>query len=295
MIKQTIFISTPRRLSLKNGQMVIEWKDSDDGKATRPIEDMGCVVLEHQMISVTMPLLNELVKNNVAVIFCDSKAMPSAMLQPLEANTTQAETLRLQMNVTEPMRKQAWKQIVEAKISNQAAMLEKYDMDGSTLRLLTKQVKSGDADNREGTAARTYWSTLFGTNFRRERYGDAPNNLLNYGYAILRAAVARALLGSGLLPAIGIFHHNRYNAFPLADDVMEPYRVYVDEAVYGLKTNGYLELDTYAKMTLLKILDCDVTLGKVTRPLQIALTSTTASLVKFYAQESKKIALPHFR
>ena len=295
MIKQTIFISTPRRLSLKNGQMVIEWKDSDDGKVTRPIEDMGCVVLEHQMISVTMPLLNELVKNNVAVILCDGKAMPSAMLQPLEANTTQAETLRLQMNVTEPMRKQAWKQIVESKISNQAAMLEKYDMDGSALRLLTKQVKSGDADNREGTAARTYWSTLFGTNFRRERYGDAPNNLLNYGYAILRAAVARALLGSGLLPAIGIFHHNRYNAFPLADDVMEPYRVYVDEAVYGLKTNGYLELDTYAKMTLLKILDCDVTLGKVTRPLQIALTSTTASLVKFYAQENKKLALPHFK
>ena len=295
MIKQTIFISTPRRLSLKNGQMVIEWKDSDDGKVTRPIEDMGCVVLEHQMISVTMPLLNELVKNNVAVILCDGKAMPSAMLQPLEANTTQAETLRLQMNVTEPMRKQAWKQIVEAKISNQAAMLEKYDMDGSALRLLTKQVKSGDADNREGTAARVYWSTLFGTNFRRERYGDAPNNLLNYGYAILRAAVARALLGSGLLPAIGIFHHNRYNAFPLADDVMEPYRVYVDEAVYGLKTNGYLELDTYAKMTLLKILDCDVTLGKVTRPLQIALTSTTASLVKFYAQENKKLALPHFK
>ena len=295
MIKQTIFISTPRHLSLKNGQMVIEWKDSDDGKVTRPIEDMGCVVLEHQMISVTMPLLNELVKNNVAVILCDSKAMPSAMLQPLEANTTQAETLRLQMNVTEPMRKQAWKQIVESKISNQAAMLEKYDMDGSALRLLTKQVKSGDADNREGTAARVYWSTLFGTNFRRERYGDAPNNLLNYGYAILRAAIARALLGSGLLPAIGIFHHNRYNAFPLADDVMEPYRVYVDEAVYGLKTNGYLELDTNTKMTLLKILDCDVTLGKVTRPLQIALTSTTASLVKFYAQENKKLSLPHFK
>ena len=295
MIKQTIFISTPRRLSLKNGQMVIEWKDTDVGKVTRPIEDMGCVVLEHQMISVTMPLLNELVKNNVAVILCDSKTMPSAMLQPLEANTTQAETLRLQMDVTEPIKKQAWKQIVEAKINNQAAMLEKYDMDDSTLRLLAKQVKSGDADNREGAAARAYWSTLFGTNFRRERYGDAPNNLLNYGYAILRAAVARALLGSGLLPAIGIFHHNRYNAFPLADDVMEPYRVYVDEAVYSLKTKGYSELDTHAKMMLLKILDCDVTLGKVTRPLQIALTSTTASLVRFYAHESKKLVLPHFK
>ena len=295
MIKQTVVISSPRRLSLKNGQMVIEWKDTDVGKVTRPIEDMGCVVLEHQMISVTMPLLNELVKNNVAVILCDSKAMPSAMLQPLEANTTQAETLRLQMDVTEPIKKQAWKQIVEAKINNQAAMLEKYDMDDSTLRLLAKQVKSGDADNREGAAARAYWSTLFGTNFRRERYGDAPNNLLNYGYAILRAAVARALLGSGLLPAIGIFHHNRYNAFPLADDVMEPYRVYVDETVYDLMKKGTTQLNTDTKMELLKILDCDVAVGKVTRPLQIALTSTTASLVKFYAHESKKLVLPHFR
>ena len=295
MIKQTIVISSPRRLSLKNGQMVIEWKDTDVGKVTRPIEDMGCVVLEHQMISVTMPLLNELVKNNVAVIICDNKAMPSAMLQPLEANTTQAETLRLQMDVTEPIKKQAWKQIVEAKINNQAAMLEKYDMDDSTLRLLAKQVKSGDADNREGAAARVYWCTLFGTNFRRERYGDAPNNLLNYGYAILRAAVARALLGSGLLPAIGIFHHNRYNAFPLADDVMEPYRVFVDETVYDLMKKGTTELNTDAKMELLKILDCDVAVGKVTRPLQIALTSTTASLVKFYAHESKKLVLPHFR
>ena len=295
MIKQTIFISSPRRLSLKNGQMVIEWKDTDVGKVTRPIEDMGCVVLEHQMISVTMPLLNELVKNNVAVVLCDAKAMPSAMLQPLETNTTQAETLRLQMNVTEPVRKQAWKQIVESKISNQAAMLDRHGKDSSTLRLLAAEVKSGDADNREGAAAKAYWSTLLGADFRRDRYGDTPNNLLNYGYAILRAAVARALLGSGLLPAIGIFHHNKYNAFPLADDVMEPYRVYVDESVYDLFKKGATELNTDAKMELLKILDCDVAVGKVTRPLQIALTSTTASLVKFYAHESKKLVLPHFR
>ena len=295
MIKQTIFISSPRRLSLKNGQMVIEWKDTDVGKVTRPIEDMGCVVLEHQMISVTMPLLNELVKNNVAVILCDAKAMPSAMLQPLEANTTQAETLRLQMDITEPVKKQAWKQIVESKISNQAAMLDRHGRDSSTLRQLAAEVKSGDADNREGAAAKAYWSTLLGADFRRDRYGDTPNNLLNYGYAILRAAVARALLGSGLLPAIGIFHHNKYNAFPLADDVMEPYRVYVDEVVYDLVKKGSTELNTDAKMSLLKILDCDVAVGKVTRPLQIALTSTTASLVKFYAHESKKLVLPHFR
>ena len=295
MIKQTIFISSPRCLSLKNGQMVIEWKDTDVGKVTRPIEDMGCVVLEHQMISVTMPLLNELVKNNVAVVLCDSKAMPSAMLQPLESNTTQAETLRLQMDVSEPVRKQAWKQIVESKISNQAAMLDKYGKDSSTLRSLATQVKSGDADNREGLAAKVYWSRLFDPDFKRDRYGPAPNGLLNYGYAILRAAVARALLGSGLLPAIGIFHHNKYNAFPLADDVMEPYRVYVDEAVYDLATKGTTELNTDAKMSLLKVLDCDVAVGKVTRPLQIALTSTTASLVKFYAHESKKLVLPHFK
>lgn len=293
MIKQTLFFSTPVYLSLKNGQMVISWKDTEQ-KVTRPIEDIGCVVLENQMINITLPLLNELVRNNVAVIVCDNKSMPSSMLMPLEANTTQAESIKAQVAATEPMKKQAWKQIIECKIRNQSALLSKYKKDGDILKPLYMNVKSGDTDNREGLAARLYWSRLFGNSFKREREGIMPNALLNYGYSILRTATARALLGSGLFPHFGIFHKSRYNAFPLADDVMEVYRPYVDEIAYLIYNNGEYDLTKDNKAQLLRVLACDVNIGKVTRPLQIALTMTTASLAKFYAGETKTLSLPVF-
>ncbi len=291
MIKQTIFFSSPVNLSLKNCQMVISIKDCPE-KVTRPIEDIGCIVLENQMISVTLPLLNELVKNNVAVVVCDGSFMPTSMLMSLDSNATQAESFKLQMSATEPCRKQAWKQIIEQKIRNQAALLDKTGKDGEALRPLYMNVKSGDTDNREGAAARIYWQRLFGADFRRERNGVAPNAMLNYGYSILRAAVARALLGSGLLPNFGIFHKSRYNAFPLADDVMEPYRPYIDEIVHGIYEAGGMELTKEVKAEILRVLNCDVTVGQVRRPLQIALTFTAASLAKFYKGDVKKLALP---
>ena len=291
MIKQTLFFSTPVCLSLKNYQIVISWKDCDD-KITRPIEDIGCVVLENQMISITLPLLNELVKNNVAVILCDNKMMPTSMLQNLDANTTQAESLKFQLAVTDPMKKQVWKQIIESKIKNQAAVLALAGKNKDILKPYYNNVKSGDSDNREGLAAKIYWNSLLGNSFKRERKGCSPNSLLNYGYFILRAAVARALLGSGLLPNLGIFHKSRYNAFPLADDVMEPYRPFVDEIVYRLYENGITELNKESKSEIMRVLNCDVNIGKVKRPLQIALTMTTASLVKYYSGEIKKLSLP---
>ena len=291
MIKQTLFFSTPVCLSLKNYQIVISWKDCDD-KITRPIEDIGCIVLENQMISITLPLLNELVKNNVAIILCDNKMMPTSMLQSLDANTTQAESLKFQLAVTDPMKKQVWKQIIESKIKNQAAVLALAGKNKDILKPYYNNVKSGDSDNREGLAAKIYWNSLLGNSFKREREGCSPNSLLNYGYSILRAAVARALLGSGLLPNLGIFHKSRYNAFPLADDVMEPYRPFVDEIVYRLYENGITELNKESKSEIMRVLNCDVNIGKVKRPLQIALTMTTASLVKYYTGEIKKLSLP---
>ncbi len=291
MIKQTLFFSTPVVLSLKNCQLVISWKDCTD-KVTRPIEDIGCIILENQMISITLPLLNELAKNNVAVVLCDGSFMPTSMLMSLDSNAIQGETFKLQQAATEPCRKQAWKQLIEQKIRNQAALLNKFGKDGNTLRPLYMNVKSGDNDNREGVAAHIYWQRLMGGDFRREREGCVPNQMLNYGYSILRAAVARALLGSGLLPSFGIFHRNRYNAFPLADDVMEPYRPFVDEIVYGIYEAGGTELSKEVKAELLRLLNCDVCIRKVRRPLQIALTITTASLVKFYKGDVKKLALP---
>ena len=244
------------------------------------------------MISITLPLLNELVKNNVAVILCDNKMMPTSMLQSLDANTTQAESLKFQLAVTEPMKKQAWEQIIESKIENQSAVLALVGKNKDVLKPYNDNVKSGDSDNREGLAAKVYWNNLFGNSFKREREGYPPNALLNYGYAILRAAVARALLGSGLLPNLGIFHKSRYNAFPLADDVMEPYRPFVDEIVYRLYGNGTTELNKESKTEIMRVLNCDVNIGKVKRPLQIALTMTTASLVKYYSGEIKKLSLP---
>lgn len=293
MLKQTLFFSHPARLSLNDNQLVITIKDSNE-MITRPIEDIGFVVIENQQIIFTIPLLNELVHNNVSVILCDAKGMPSSMLMGLNNNATQAESLKYQLNVSEPMRKQAWKQIVEQKIRNQAAVLDKLGIEHHNLKACYSSVLSGDTSNREGIAARQYWTQLFGKDFRREREGLPPNNLLNYGYAILRAATARALIGSGLLPALGLFHRNRYNAFPLADDVMEPFRPYVDEIAFGATEEGMLELDKETKVRLLNLLVTDVRIGKMTRPLSLALTTTSASLLKYYKGETKKVTLPVF-
>ena len=292
MLKRTLFFSTPFCLSLKDNQMVISTKQMPEEKRTIPIEDIGFVVLEHQQTSITLPLLNALSDNNVAVIICGNDYMPNAMLMNLDSNKTQGESFRAQIEASEPLKKGLWKQVVEAKIRNQAALLNKLGKAGDKLKPYYSNVKSGDSDNREGIAAKIYWNELFGDNFVRSREGVEPNNLLNYGYTLLRAAVARALMGSGLLPAFGIFHRNRYNAFPLADDIMEPYRPYVDEIVYHMYTNGINKLDKDAKSQLLHILFTDTVFNKVTRPLEVGLTTTTASLVKCYMGTVKKISYP---
>lgn len=257
-----------------------------------PIEDIGFVILEHHQTTLTLPLLNALSDNNVAVIFCGNDRMPNAMLMNLDSNKTQGESYRTQVEASEPLKKGLWKQIVEAKIRNQAALLRKSGKDGDKLKPYYMHVKSGDADNREGIAAKIYWSELFGREFVRMREGQEPNNLLNYGYTILRAAVARSLMGSGLLPAFGIFHRNRYNAFPLADDVMEPFRPYVDELVHRLHTAGKSQLTKEVKGELLHILFTDTRFDKVLRPLDVGLTFTSASMARCFAGTQKKILYP---
>ena len=292
MLKRALFFSTPFCLSLRNEQMVIHTKEAPDMQKSVPIEDIGVVVLEHQQTTVTLPLLNALSDNNVAVVFCGNDRMPNAMLMNLDSNKTQGESYRAQAEASEPLKKGLWKQIVEAKIRNQAALLRKVGKDGDKLKPYYMNVKSGDTDNREGIAAKIYWTELFVRDFVRMREGAAPNNLLNYGYTILRAAVARALMGSGLLPAFGIFHRNRYNAFPLADDLMEPYRPYVDELVYNLHAAGKSQLTKEVKGELLRILFADTRFDKVLRPLDVGLTFTSASLAKCFAGTQKKLLYP---
>lgn len=272
--------------------MIINTREMPDMQQRVPIEDIGFVVLEHQQTSITLPLLNALSDNNVAVILCGDNRMPNAMLMNLDSNTTQGECYRAQIEASEPLKKGLWRQIVEAKIRNQAALLDKLGKEGDKLKPYYMNVKSGDADNREGIAAKIYWTELFGTDFIRSREGSAPNNMLNYGYTILRAAVARALMGSGLFPAMGIFHRNRYNAFPLADDMMEPYRPYVDEIVFDLHANGIDRLDKEVKNRLLRVLYTDTVFDRMTRPLDIGLTVTSASLNKCFQGIQKKLTYP---
>ncbi len=292
MIKQTLMFTTPVSLSLKDHQIVITFKDNGN-TVTRPIEDIGFVIIENQQVSISVPLINELADNNVSVMFCDKKLMPHTMLMTLEGNTTQQESYKYQLEVSVPTKKNVWKQLVESKIKNQASLLNLLGKNGDALKPYYQNVKSGDTDNREGAAAREYWSQMFDEGFRREREGVPPNSLLNYGYTILRAAVARALVGSGLYPAFGVFHRNRYNAFPLADDVMEPYRPFVDEIVYHLYYDGAVtELNKESKSKLLRVLFADVKMGKVTRPLENALSMTTASLLKVFKGNTDKLSLP---
>ena len=292
MLKRTLVFSNPVRLSLRNRQLVLAYKDDPENTTTVPIEDIGVVVVENQQVSVTLPLLNALTENEVQVVFCNATGMPSSMLLGFEGNNLQGETLRNQMSCGEVLKKQLWKQIVESKIRNQSRLLDKVGQEGACLRPYYSNVKSGDADNREGSAARIYFQRLFGADFVRDRTLPGINALLNYGYTILRAAVSRAIVSSGLFPAIGLFHHNRSNAFPLADDLMEPYRPFVDEAVYDLLMQGSMELTKDTKAKLIMVLYADTEFENVNRPLSAGLSMTTSSLVRCYAKDCLKLSLP---
>lgn len=292
MLKRTLVFSSPMILSLKNQQLVIAYKDSPDEKSTVPIEDVGVVLLENQQTSITLPLLNALTEGEVQVVICNSKGMPSAMIQSMNSNNLQGETLRNQIDCGEVLKKQLWKQVVEAKIKNQASILDSVGEDGNVLKSFYTNVRSGDIDNREGIAARIYFQHLFGDDFARNRNEQGINALLNYGYSILRAATCRAIVSSGLLPAIGIYHHNRSNAYPLADDLMEPYRPFVDGVVYDLALNGKTELNKDVKGELISVLYADTFFEKTKRPLSVGLSMTTASMVKCLSKEINTLSLP---
>ncbi len=300
MIKRTICISTPCLLRCQDEQMLVQY-DHVKGfenipTKSVPIEDIGMLVLEHQQITVTQYLLNKLVENNAAVITCNGTMHPTGMLLSLEGNTIQSERFRAQIEATEPLKKQLWQQTVQAKINNQAAVLNQWHINNSRLNTLKKNVKSGDSENYEAQAAAYYWKNLFpeGWLFFRKREGPPPNNLLNYGYAILRATVARAIVGSGLLPTLGIFHRNRYNAYCLADDIMEPYRPFVDVIVRGIidETSAVDVLTQPLKAKLLNLPNVDVVIDGNKSPLMVATQRTAASLAKCFMGEQRKILYP---
>ena len=294
MLKRTLVFSSPMILSLKNQQLVYAFKDTPNEKFTVPIEDVGVVLLENQQTNITLPLLNALAESEVQVVICNNKGMPSAMIQSMDSNNLQGETLRNQISCGEVLKKQLWKQVVEAKIKNQASLLNNIGEEGDILKPFYSNVRSGDVDNREGIAARIYFQHLFGDCFVRNRDEMGINALLNYGYSILRAATCKAIVSSGLLPAIGIHHHNRSNAYPLADDLMEPFRPFVDGVVYDLVTCGQMELTKEVKGELISVLYADTKYEKIIRPLSVGLSMTTASMVKCLSKELNTISLPAF-
>jgi CRISPR-associated protein Cas1 len=294
MIKRTLYFGNPAYLKTSNDQLVVERKD--EPTKTAPIEDLGLVVLDHQQITITQALLAKLLEHNVALVTCNPTHHPVGLLLNLDGHTLQSQRFKQQLDSSLPLRKQLWAQTVEAKIRNQAAALGAMRIENKYLLTLANTVKSGDSANHEAKAALYYWSRFFPDflHFTRHRDGAPPNNLLNYGYAILRAMVARALVGSGLLPTMGIHHRNQYNAYCLADDIMEPYRPYVDQVVYQLvRNNGkFLDLSPSMKQALLALPALDVSIDGQTSPLMNAITRTTSSLAKCFAGEQRKILYP---
>ncbi|OQY75675.1 MAG: subtype II CRISPR-associated endonuclease Cas1 [Ignavibacteriales bacterium UTCHB2] len=317
MIKRTLYFGNPAYLSKKDMQLVIKLP-KENGEQTSElendpnekykargnenvisIEDIGIIILDNQQITLSHGLLAALLNNNCAVVTCDSKHHPTGLFLPLESHQEQSERFQTQVEASEPLKKQLWQQTISAKIMNQAMVLAKRNKPSDNMKRWTKKVRSGDPDNFEGRAAAYYWKNLFPQEleFIRDRFGQPPNQLLNYGYAILRATVARGLVASGLLPTLGIHHHNKYNAYCLADDIMEPYRPFVDDyiATFVEDREDFTELTPSIKKQLLTIPAMDIFIDGERSPLMVGLQRTTASLAKCFAGDSRKIIYPEFK
>lgn len=297
MIKRTLYFGNPAYLSLKNKQLVVHKPDMEDYRASVPVEDIAVVVLDNFQITITNQLIQALQDNTVALISCDRSHLPSSLMLPMGGHHVMTERMRKQIEVSLPLKRQLWKQTIDAKLRNQAALLERFEKNSARMYYLLDKLEPGDTTNVEGRAAAYYWKELFGDSYVRDRYGEMPNAHLNYAYAIVRAVVARALVSSGMHPAFGLFHSNKYNIYCLADDIMEPYRPFVDELVYSMFINGEIygeELDTKQKASLLKVAAMDVILDGKRSPLLVAVSRTTNSLFECYDSQKRKILYPSF-
>jgi CRISPR-associated protein Cas1 len=290
MLRKTILLENKASLSTKNLQLVIK---TEVRESKIPIEDIGFLVIDNSEIFLSIPALNLLIDNNTAVIICNSSHLPNGMFLNLNSHHIQQEIFKNQIEATIPLKKQLWQQTIVEKIKNQGLLLETITGNKNSFEFLASKVLSGDTTNMEGVAASQYWKSFFDMNFKRERFGDYPNNFLNYGYAILRAATARALSGSGLLNTLGIHHKSKYNAFALADDIMEPFRPIVDEKVVEIMQKyDEQELNTLIKSELLQILTRTVFFKDEKSPLMVALQKTASSLQHCYTGHRKKIKYP---
>ena len=300
MIKKTLYFGNPCYLFSQDEQMKIKRQNLEKGieeTISSPIEDIGVVIIDHYGVTISQYLIAKLIENNVAIILCNNKHMPTSMLLNLDGNSVQSERFKEQITAKKPLIKNLWQQTVSAKIYNQASLLKKNNLNSANMFAWVNEVKSNDSKNLEARASAYYWKNLFPKElkFTRDRFGLPPNNLLNYGYAILRAIVARGLVASGLLPTLGIHHKNKYNAYCLADDIMEPYRPFVDEVILNILKQGidYSEVTTELKKMLLSIPTIDIFFASEKSPLMVGLQRTTASLAKCFMGETKEIVYPY--
>ena len=294
MLYRSIYIGNPAYLKLKDKQLKVTNPETKEEKGSVPIEDIGLVMLDHYQITLSHQLIQELMKNNVILISCDERHLPLAGMLPFSGNTLFSERVKAQIEASEPLKKQLWKQTIECKILNQLKVLEQLGKYATPMYEYLKNVKSGDTTNMEGIAAQHYWKHLIEGDFLRDRFGDGPNPFFNFGYGVLLSIIARALVDTGLLLVLGIFHRNKYNPYCLASDIMEPYRPIVD-----LLVRKWLQLhpekqslDKESKTFLLQIATQDVNIEKLVRPLMVGVKMTASSLLKCYTGEKRQISYP---
>ena len=294
MLYRSIYIGNPAYLKLKDKQLKVTDPESKEEKGSVPIEDIGLLMLDHYQITLSHQLIQELMKNNVILISCDERHLPLADMLPFSGNTLFSERVKAQIEASEPLKKQLWKQTIECKILNQLKVLEQLGKYATPMYEYLKNVKSGDTTNMEGIAAQHYWKHLIEGDFLRDRFGDGPNPFFNFGYGVLLSIIARALVETGLLLVLGIFHRNKYNPYCLASDIMEPYRPIVDLLVMKwLQLHPEKQsLDKESKTFLLQIATQDVNIEKLVRPLIVGVKMTASSLLKCYTGEKRQISYP---
>jgi CRISPR-associated protein Cas1 len=295
MIRKTVEFTTPgTRLSVAHRQLVIERPDLP--KATLPIEDLGVVIVDDVRATYTQAVFMELLAAGATVMVTGRDHLPAGMMLPLDAHHVQTERHLAQVEASEPVKKRAWQALIQAKIAQQGVVLAHFTGDHGGLAAMAQRVRSGDPDNLEAQAAQRYWPRLFGKEFRRDRDADGVNALLNYGYAIVRAAAARAVVASGLIPSLGVFHRNRGNPFCLADDLLEPYRPYIDWRVKLLIDENGGEVasldDRPARAALLSLFNETILVGGRRTPLLLGLHASAASLSRALTGGDRTLALP---
>lgn len=296
MLFRSIYIGNPSYLKLKDNKMKILCPETKTEKGSVSVEDLGLLMLDNFQITISHQLIQRLMGNNVVIISCDAHHLPHGIMLPLHGHTEHSDRIKDQMAASEPLKKQLWKQTIECKIENQTEVLKRLGNYFEPMIEYKNNVKSGDITNMEGIAAQHYWKYLINLDFLRGRFGDSPNQFFNFGYSVLRSIVARAIVETGLLPVLGIFHKNKYNPYCLADDVMEPYRPFVDFLVMDwLKVYpDSEELTKEFKAYMLNIATKDIKIEKLKRPLLVAVKMTTSSLYKCYTGEKRLISYPEF-